>query len=124
VKLYFHSSKKCCLKSCKYVCKYVHTYSEIKKKSDRQYHFMSFNFMPKCDIGDHFFFNLTVHNGCFFGAEKSIGNAPSYYSSDQLFNSNSNMYFYVFFCQMVISHSLGVHRECSMSRICLFSNIF
>jgi hypothetical protein len=34
VKLYFHSSKKCCLKSyvSTHVCKYVHTYSEIKKK--------------------------------------------------------------------------------------------
>jgi hypothetical protein len=77
-----------------YVNMYILTV-KLKKESDRQYHFMSFNFMPKCDIGDHFFFNLTVHNGCFFGAEKSIGNAPSYYSSGQLFNSN-NVFLRVF----------------------------
>jgi hypothetical protein len=73
VKLYFHSSKKCCLKSCKYVCKYVHTYSEIKKKSDRQYHFMSFNFMPKCDIGDHFFLIWLYITGVFLAPKSRLG---------------------------------------------------
>jgi hypothetical protein len=30
------------------------------KKSGRQCHLISFNFMAKCDIGNHFFLNLTI----------------------------------------------------------------